>query len=64
VFTNRETKEAIILRKIKERKNTEYNNGVGEMVQKSKIDFLKTEDQQYGRSENIRLKALSRKINP
>jgi|TARA_B110000285_G_C15061942_1_gene582883 hypothetical protein len=52
------------LKKIKERKNTQYNNGVGEMVQKSKIDFLKTEDQQYGRSENIRLKALSRKINP
>jgi hypothetical protein len=44
VFTNRETKEAVVLRKIKERNNKEYNKMVGEMVEKGKIDFLKTED--------------------
>ena len=64
VFTNKETKEAVIQRKLKEKKNLEYNKGVGEMVQKNKLDFLKTEDLDFGKSENIRLKALSRKINP
>lgn len=64
MFTNKEGKEAQLERKEKERKNLEYNQGIQEIKYKNKLEFLKTEDLQFGKSENIRLKKLTRQINP
>ena len=50
VFTTGDNPQAQNERKMKERRNLEYNREVEQQQKKTKLEFLKTEDLEFGKA--------------